>query len=69
MEKDFEYQIVESIWFDKIGIVKIANEYQTKWYIGIGKGLDQKADEKYIAQWGSPFNINALSYFFNSPTI
>ena len=31
-------KIVDSIWFDKIGIVKVDNGYETKWYIGIGKG-------------------------------
>ena len=69
MEKDQDYQIIDSVWFDKVGIVKISNKYQHKWYIGVGKGKNQKLDEEYVAKRGCPIDINSLAYFFNNPTI
>lgn len=39
-----------------IGIVKVHSS--GKFYIGIGKGLDQSEDEKYIAEYGTPIDLN-----------
>ena len=48
--------ILESVWYGKIGIVKVQTEYQgVKYYIGNGNGFSQDEDEKLIAEWGSTF--------------
>ena len=63
-------KILDSIWFTSlgdssiIGIVKIDTGYGTKWYIGSAEGTDQKYDEQYIAQWGTPIFPNQLKEFF-----
>ena len=59
-EKELEVgkgKIVDSIWFDKIGIVKVWNGYTTKWYIWYGAGQNQEEDEQHIAQYGKPFFV------------
>jgi hypothetical protein len=48
-------KIIDSWWFNTIGIVKTYNGFETKWYIGNGIGLDQSEDEKQIATFGQPF--------------
>lgn len=59
-------KILESVWFDKIGIVKIDNGYETKWYIGVGKGNNKELDEKIIMHGGMTFSPKALQLFFKS---
>ena len=59
-------KILDSVWFDKIGIVKIDNGYETKWYIGIGKGNNKEIDEKIIMHAGMPVHPKALQLFFKS---
>lgn len=59
-------KILNSIWFNTIGIVCIKNEIGTiKYYIGQGKGINQKEDEVHIAEYGMPINKNILIEFFN----
>jgi hypothetical protein len=63
--------IVNSYWFTPnntcIGIVQIVQEHQKevyrqtgeadyKYYIGVGMGVDEKADASYIAEHGAPFD-------------
>jgi len=47
--------IFESVWYGTIGIVKVYNGFETKWYIGQGKGDSQDEDENLIADYGYPF--------------
>ena len=46
-----KYDVVKSIWFNRIGIVKVQSQYfGFKYYRGEGKGLDQEEDEQKIAR-------------------
>lgn len=57
-------EILDSVWFGTIGIVKIDTGFETKWYIGKGEGISQKDDEEFIASYGTPFYPKMLSLFF-----
>jgi hypothetical protein len=59
-------KILDSVWFDKIGIVKVDTGYETKWYIGIGKGNNKEIDEKIIMHAGMPIYPKMLKDFFKS---
>jgi len=49
-------KVIESIWFNNIGIVKILDEDgNITFRIGLGFGIDQKMDEKKIMDWGNTF--------------
>lgn len=54
-------KIIQSWWYTPllqplIGIIKVETETgENKFYIGTGKGENQKADEEYIKQFGTPF--------------
>ena len=54
-------KIIQSWWFTPplqpcIGIIKVETETgKNKFYIGTGKGENQKADEEYIKKFGTPF--------------
>lgn len=51
-----EYNVTQSIWYGKIGIVTVQTEYDgEKMYIGQATGLSQEDDEQHIATWGMPF--------------
>jgi len=61
-----EYNVLESIWFNKIGIVCVQTEYDgIKYYIGQGQGLDMQQDEQHIATWGQPFYPNVINAFLS----
>ena len=61
-----EYNVVDSFWFNKIGIVKVrSTDYTFKYYIGVGKGDSQTEDEQLIAATGSPVSPYALKMFFD----
>lgn len=50
-------KVIESIWFNSIGIVKVEDENgDIMFRIGTGYGFDQKMDEDKIVKWGSSFN-------------
>ena len=57
-------KILGSIWFTSIqniptiGIVLMNNDYEDKAYIGIGHGMDQKADEISITKYGGKFPVD-----------
>jgi hypothetical protein len=57
-------KIIDSVWFNRIGIVKVDTEFEIKWYIGEGKGLNQQEDEDTIANRGTPFYPKPLENFF-----
>lgn len=53
-------EVLDSIWFTSgahcIGIVKMKTEYgEIKYYIGLGAGNDQEADEQHITHFGARF--------------
>ena len=50
-------KIINTIWFSKIGIVMGKDEVtnEPKAYIGLGAGINEEADIKYITKRGSKF--------------
>lgn len=63
MEK---YNVIDSIWFGAIGIVRVRPEYgDDKFYIGSGHGLVKEHDEQAIAMNGMPYYPQAVSVFCN----
>ena len=68
-----------SIWFagnECIGIVQVVQEHERdtyrqtgdadfKYYIGVGKGKNEKEDAQYISEWGVPFDKDAGDILFN----
>ena len=45
-----QYEVLNSIWFGKIGIVEVKTLFNgIKYYIGKGNGLNQEDDEQHIA--------------------
>ena len=59
------YEVVNSIWFDHIGIVKVKTKfYGYKYYIGQCVGLDQEEDEQKIARNGMPVSKSMINEFF-----
>ena len=50
-------EIVNSWWFGRIGIVKCHDNITKtdKYYIGLGYGINEEADEKHIKDFGMPF--------------
>lgn len=60
-----KYNVKNSIWFNRIGIVKVKTDYfGYKYYIGQGAGLDQEEDEQKIAKNGMPVNKTMINEFF-----
>jgi hypothetical protein len=59
-----EYNVVESHWFNTIGIVKVVNSVgQHNLYIGQGEGKDQHKDEQKIAATGVKVHRDILVKF------
>lgn len=60
-----KYEVVKSIWFNHIGIVKVkTNYFGYKYYIGQGVGLDEAEDEQKIARNGMPVSKLMIDEFF-----
>jgi hypothetical protein len=60
-----KYEVLKSIWFNKIGIVQIQTKYNgVKYYIGEGKGINQNEDEQHIAKLGKPVSQKMIVDFF-----
>ena len=60
-----KYKVIDSIWFDKTGIVKVETQwYGNKYYIGEGLGIDQEEDEQKVARNGMPVNKSIIKQFF-----
>jgi hypothetical protein len=69
MDFNKEMVILNSIWFTNhcgcIGIVRVRTEYDgVKYFISSVCGIDQKSDEKYVAEWGSTFPQDAGNLLF-----
>ena len=47
--------ILESTWFQNIGIVKVELDGEVKFFIGTGHGWDKAMDERKIAKYGNTF--------------
>ena len=63
-----EYNVVDSIWFNEIGIVRVRPEVgEDKFYIGPCKGGTEEEDTRYIATWGTPVYPEVLKDFFARP--
>lgn len=54
-------EILGNIWFTpqgkSIGIVVIQGGVEKKAYIGIGQGIDEGEDLKFISEYGTPFPL------------
>lgn len=49
-------KVLDAWWYNgNIGIVKVFNGYEVKYYIGIGYGQDEKEDIDKILRCGSRF--------------
>jgi|694.fasta_scaffold12565_5 hypothetical protein len=58
------YKVVDSCWFNEIGIVKVENATgDFNLYIGKGDGKDQRADEQKIAATGVKVHRDILVKF------
>jgi hypothetical protein len=61
-----DYNVVDSVWYDTIGIVRVRPEYgDDKFYIGNGFGVNKYLDEQDIARNGMPYYPQALTSFFD----
>ena len=54
---------MKSIWFTPLtgGIIGIVKTDSGRVYIGTGKGLSESVDEKFIAEYGSPFDLDSVA--------
>jgi hypothetical protein len=60
-----QYEVLNSIWFGKIGIVEVKTLFNgIKYYIGKGNGLNQEDDEQHIAKLGMPVSKSSMIHFF-----
>lgn len=49
-------KILDAIWFNKVGIVRVEDEYEgIKYYIKEVDGLNEEEDMWKVADWGSSF--------------
>ncbi len=55
--------VVDSVWFNNIGIVLVEDKAskERKAYIGNSGGFVQKEDERHIAEHGIPLPIEAVN--------
>lgn len=70
--------ITGTLWYagrDCVGIVQVVHEHQKeqyrqtgeadfKYYIGVGKGLVEKEDSEFVAEYGMPFDKKAGDVLF-----
>lgn len=58
-----DVKVADAIWFTPggttLGIVRVVTPFETKYYIGVGKGYDENLDATHIAMYGTPFPSNA----------
>ena len=48
-------KVLDAWWYGTIGIVKVFNGFEVKYYIGTGYGQDEKEDIDKILKYGSRF--------------
>lgn len=67
-------------WYNSracIGIVQVVQDHELdryretgkanfRYYIGLGNGLSEQADSKYIAEWGASFDTAAGDLIFSN---
>ena len=59
-------KFLDVIWFNKVGIVKVEDEWDgIKYYIKDVKGIDEFVDTKDVMDWGATFPKVAGDYLFN----
>jgi len=62
-----KYNVVDSIWFNEVGIVKVLDDVgDAKYYIGKISPINgtQEEDEQFIAPWGSKISVFMVKHFF-----
>lgn len=60
-----EYNVTDSVWFNKIGIVRVETKFNgIKFYIGKADGQNQEEDEQRIAKLGMPVRVQTMLHFF-----
>lgn len=55
-------------WFNGrscVGIVRVNNGYEVKYYIGVAKGYDEDEDVQFITAFGTTFPPAAGKVLFN----
>lgn len=58
-------KVLDAIWFNKVGIVRVEDEYDgIKYYVKDVDGLNEEDDMWNIAYWGSTFPKNAGDVLF-----
>lgn len=58
-------KILDVIWFNKVGIVRVEDEYEgIKYYIKDVDGLNEEDDTWKVVDWGSTFPKNAGDVLF-----
>lgn len=54
-----ERLVLNYVWFsgrDCVGVVQVEDRYDgLLYYIGVAKGISEKEDAQYIADWGAKF--------------
>ena len=61
-------KIIDAIWYGNVGIVKCLDEItnETKFFIGIGKGIDESEDVSHILDWGQKLTPEYLKSFIDN---
>ncbi len=60
-------EIIDSIWFNEVGMVSTKNETgEVKFYIGKARGCIQEDDEQCIADHGTKVNTEDVINFFKT---
>lgn len=58
-------KILDAIWFNKVGIARVEDEYEgIKYYIKEVAGLNEEEDTWKVADWGSAFPKNVGDVLF-----
>lgn len=58
-------KILDVMWFNKVGIVRVEDEYEgIKYYIKDVHGLSEELDKQSVASWGSTFPNDAGDVLF-----
>lgn len=64
-KEGFLVKIIADTWRSSlVGIVLVEHRGRTQVYIGIGDGIDQRADAQKVADWGSRLSFQEAKGFF-----
>jgi hypothetical protein len=62
-----KFEVIDSIWFKKIGIVKVKTKYRGIQYsIGVSKDTERAENEQRIARLGESISPKQLMDFFKN---